>query len=117
MISGVHVLTKGTHANTFHVVTYDWSEEKNRLLKTKRRISFEEIVLCIQEDKVVTVLEHPNKSQYPNQFLYLIETRHQIYVVPFVVNSAEGVVFLKTIYPSRKYTRQYLEGTDEKQIR
>jgi uncharacterized DUF497 family protein len=99
------------------MVTYDWSEEKNRLLKTKRRISFEEIVLCIQEDKVVTVLEHPNKDRYPDQFLYLIETRQHIYVVPFVVNQAEGVVFLKTIYPSRKYTRQYLGGTDEKQIR
>lgn len=113
----MHVLTKGTHITTFLVVTYDWSEEKNRLLKAKRRISFEEIVLCIQEDKVVTVLEHPNKSRYPNQFLYLIETRQQIYVVPFVVNSAEGVVFLKTIYPSSKCTRQYLEGTDEKQVR
>jgi hypothetical protein len=84
------------------VVTYDWSEE---------------IVLCIQENKVVTGLEHPNRSRYPNQYLYLIEARQQIYVVPFAVNSAEGVVFLKTIYPDRKYTKQYLEGTDENQVR
>jgi hypothetical protein len=117
MVGNLHVLTKGTHKTTFLVVTYDWSEEKNRLLKARRRISFEEIVLCIQEDKVVTVLEHPNKSRYPNQFLYLIETHQQIYGVPFVVNSEEGVVFLKTIYPSREYTRQYLEGADEKQVR
>jgi hypothetical protein len=27
------------------------------------------------------------------------------------------VVFLKTIYPDRKYTKQYLEGTDENQVR
>jgi hypothetical protein len=65
----------------------------------------------------LSVLEPPNKDRYPNQFLYLIETRQQINVVPFVVNSAEGVVFLKTIYPSSEYTRQYLEGTDEKQVR
>jgi uncharacterized DUF497 family protein len=98
-------------------VTYDWSEEKNRLLKARRRISFEEIVLCIQENKVVTGLEHPNRGRYPNQYLYLIEARQQIYVVPFAVNSAEGVVFLKAIYPSRKCTRQYLEGIDENQVR
>jgi uncharacterized DUF497 family protein len=71
-------------------VTYDWSEEKNRLLKEKRRVSFEEIVLCIQENKVVTVLEHPNKGRYPNQFLYLFEARQQIYVVPFYGQLGRG---------------------------
>ena len=95
-------------------MTYDWNEEKNRQLNQRRDISFEEIVLCIQENRVVTVLEHPNKERYPGQRLYLIEYKQRIFVVPFVVNAEEELVFLKTIYPSRHYTRNYLEPRDEK---
>ena len=95
-------------------MTYDWNEEKNRQLNQRRDISFEEIVLCIQEDRVVTVLEHPNKERYPGQRLYLIEYKQRIFVVPFVVNAEEELIFLKTIYPSRHYTKKYLEPRDEK---
>jgi uncharacterized DUF497 family protein len=106
-------LTKGTQLTIFHAVTYNWSEEKNRQLKKQRSISFEEIVLCIQEDRIVTVLEHPNKERYPNQLLYLINYREQIYVVPIVINKEDQVIFLKTIYPSRHYTKKYLEQKNE----
>jgi uncharacterized DUF497 family protein len=108
-------LTKGTHKNTLLPVTYDWSEEKNRQLKKLRNISFEEIVLCIQEGRVVAVLEHPNKEKYPNQQLYLIDYQRQIYVVPFMINKEEEVIFLKTIYPSRHYTKKYMERKSETQ--
>jgi uncharacterized DUF497 family protein len=103
------VLPKGTHWNILPIVIYDWNEEKNKQLKKHRSISFEEIVLCIQEGKLVTILENPNQKKYPNQQLYLIDYRKQIYVVPFVNNKEEGVIFLKTIFPSRHYTRNYLE--------
>jgi uncharacterized DUF497 family protein len=95
-------------------VTYDWNEEKNRQLKEQRGISFEEIVLCIQENRIVTVLEHPNKDRYPGQRLYLIEYNKQIYVVPFVFDAEEEVIFLKTAYPSRRYTKKYIGSRDEK---
>jgi uncharacterized DUF497 family protein len=94
-------------------VTYDWNEEKNRQLKEQRRTSFEEIVLCIQEDRVVTVLEHPNKERYPGQRLYLIKYKKQIYVVPFVVDVEQEVIFLKTVYPSLHCTKKYLGIQDE----
>jgi uncharacterized DUF497 family protein len=98
-------------------VTYDWNEEKNRQLKQRRGISFEEIVLCIQENRLVTVLEHSNEDRYPGQRLYLIEYKQRIYFVPFVENAEEEVIFLKTIYPSRHYTEKYLESSDEKNRR
>jgi len=94
-------------------LTYDWKEEKNRQLKQRRGIFFEEIVLCIQEQRLVTVLERANKDRYRGQRLYLIEYKRQIYVVPFVVNAEEEVIFLKTIYPSRHYTKKYLGWKDE----
>jgi uncharacterized DUF497 family protein len=95
------------------LVTYDWNEEKNKQLKERRGISFEEIVLCLQENRLLTVLEHPNRDRYPGQRLYLIEYKQRIYVVLFVVDAEEEVIFLKTIYPSRHYTKKYLEPTDE----
>ena len=93
-------------------MTFNWSDEKNRQLKRTRGISFEEIVLCIHEGKVVTVLEHPNRARYPNQYLYLVEHKKYIYVVPFVENESAEEIVLKTIYPSRHYTKRYLERRD-----
>jgi uncharacterized DUF497 family protein len=94
-------------------VTFNWDEEKNTELKKRRNISFEEIILCISEGKVVTVMENPNKTRYPNQYLYLIEYKNYIYVVPFEINEDEKEIFLKTIYPSREYTNRFIRGEEE----
>ena len=56
----------------------------------------------------IAVLEHPNKEKYRDQRLYLIELSHYIYVVPFVTNEADEGIALKTIYPSRYFTKRYL---------
>ncbi len=89
-------------------VTYNWSDDKNRQLVRTRGISFEEIVLCIQEGRVLAVLEHPNKARYPDQRLYLVERGRYVYVVPFVEDKRAGEILLKTIFPSRQYTKRYL---------
>ncbi len=89
-------------------MTFTWDDEKNEKLKQLRNISFEEIVICISEGQVVTVLEHPQKALYQNQFLYLVEYKNYIYVVPHVCDERKQEIFLKTIYPSRKYTNRYL---------
>jgi uncharacterized DUF497 family protein len=88
-------------------VIYDWDEEKNDFLKHERDISFEEIVLYISEGNVVDILEHPNKEKYPHQKVYLVKIEDYIYAVPFVEDTTNGVIFLKTAYASRKYTRKY----------
>jgi len=90
-------------------MTYNWNDDKNEELKQKRKISFEEIVICLNEKRIQAVLEHPNKKKYPNQYLYLIEYNKYIYVVPFIESKDENEIFLKTIYPSREYTRKYLK--------
>ena len=88
-------------------MTFDWSDEKNAELKATRNISFEEIVVCINENRIVDVLEHPNQDKYPNQRIYVIWYRNYAFAVPFVRNEKKGVIFLKTIYPSRLYTKRY----------
>lgn len=85
---------------------YAWNSEKNRLLKAARGISFEEIVLNIQLGNEVDIFEHPNQIDYPGQKISAVLIEGYIYLVPFVENDHE--LFLKTIIPSRKATKQYL---------
>ena len=89
-------------------MTFNWDESKNSLLKRNRGISFEEIVICISDERIVDILQHPLPDKYPGQYLYLVEYGDYIYVVPHVRNKEKDEIFLKTIYPSRKFTRMYL---------
>ncbi|MGP1455913.1 MAG: toxin [Treponema sp.] len=91
---------------------FDWNNEKNMMLKRDRNISFERVIIAIQQDGVLDILEHPNKEKYPNQILILVEVDRYVYVVPGVLDN--DICFLKTIFPSRKYTAQYLDSKGEK---
>jgi len=88
-------------------VTFNWNDEKNQILKRTRNITFEEIVIAIEDGCVVDIVMHPNSHRYRNQFIYLIDYRDYIWVVPHVVDRENGEIFLKTIYPSRKLTKRY----------
>jgi hypothetical protein len=87
---------------------FDWNEAKNKKLKADREICFEDIVVAISEGNLHDVLAHPNPTKYPNQRFYIVEIHEYVYVVPFVEDEVK--IFLKTIYPSRKLTKQYLKG-------
>jgi hypothetical protein len=80
--------------------------EKNAELKKTRGIGFEEIILLIDEGYLLDVVEHPNRLRYPHQQLYVVDVEGYAYLVPFV--REENKIFLKTIYPSRKATKEYL---------
>ena len=80
---------------------FDWNNEKNIMLKRDRNISFEWIIIAIEQDSLLDILEHPN------QLLLLVEIDRYVYVVPCVLEN--DVCFLKTIFPSRKYTAKYLD--------
>jgi hypothetical protein len=69
-------------------------------------LSFEEIVFCIANNQLLDIVEHPDKQKYGNQKIFIVEVRSYAYIVPFV--ESEDSYFLKTIYPSRKATRMYL---------
>lgn len=87
---------------------FSWSVEKNASLIQERGISFEEIVFHIENGDVLDLLEHPKRDRYPNQRLFVVNVDGYAYLVPFVEDEHE--VFLKTIIPSRKATREYLGG-------
>jgi len=91
--------------------TYSWSSEKNELLQKERGISFEEIVLNIQLGNEVAIYDHPNFKKYPNQKISVVLIEGYAYLVPYV--EAKDQIFLKTIIPSRKATKQYVGDDNE----
>ena len=85
---------------------FDWSEIKNTDLKAQRGISFEDIQTAIEEGHTLTDIDHPLRSRYPKQKVFIVAFDEYAYVVPYVESDAK--IFLKTIYPSRKMTKKYL---------
>lgn len=86
---------------------FRWNHDKNEALKIERSISFEEIVLAIEADGLLDELRHPNMDKYPNQFVLVVALDDYAYLVPYV--EEDDYYFLKTIIPSRKATRDYLQ--------
>ena len=80
----------------------NWSNEKNEILKTERGISFEEIAFLIESGQILGIEENPGRS---NQKIYILEIDNYAFIIPFVEKDNE--IFLKTAFPSRKYTRRY----------
>ncbi len=92
---------------------FRWNPDKNERLKADRNVSFEEIVLAVQEGGLTDILVHRNQRRYPGHVVLVVAYRDYVYLVPSVEESTH--YFLKTILPSRKATRDYLgtEGVDE----
>jgi hypothetical protein len=55
------------------------------------------------------IIDHPNSSKYPQQKVFVVNIDGYIHWVPFVKTG--HIIFLKTIFPSRKATAQYLKRT------
>ncbi len=87
---------------------YAFDPAKNAWLIRERGISFEQIIALIESGNLIQVLEHRDHKRYPNQLLYEVDVDGYIYVVPVV--RAHQTLVLKTIYPSRKATRNYRKG-------
>ena len=89
--------------------TINFSREKNDILKIERDISFEDIILAIENGYLLDDIEHPNREKYPNQYVFVVfcQKKDYLYLVPYVENESE--IFLKTIFPSRKMKKKYEE--------
>jgi len=87
---------------------FDWNEEKNEWLRRERGVTFEEIVYHLTRDGLLDTIEHPSQARYPGQRIFIVNVEGYACLVPFVED--EKIIFLKTIIPSRKLTKQYLGG-------
>ena len=91
----------------FKSKTIRYSLEKNEILKSKRDISFEDVILALESGCLIDDITHPNREKYPNQniFIILIQIKDYVYLVPYVEDDTS--IFLKTIIPSRKMDKKY----------
>ncbi|GHV03522.1 hypothetical protein FACS189485_06960 [Spirochaetia bacterium] len=88
-------------------MVFKWNEEKNNILKNTRNISFEEIVIAINNGNLIDTIINPNQIQYKGQAINLVKINNYIYAVPsFIIDDNCNLI---TIYKSRKYTRLYLK--------
>lgn len=87
---------------------FNWNPEKNQRLIQERGISFEDVVFFLLQGQVLDDLVHPNTSKYPGQRIFVLNIDDYIHLVPYV--ESEDEIFLKTIIPSRKATKEYLGG-------
>jgi len=90
---------------------FSWNSEKNLLLINERDISFEDIVVNINLGNELDIYDHPNQQKYPNQKILVVQVEDYVYLVPYIENDEE--LFLKTIIPSRKATKQYIGDKNE----
>lgn len=90
------------------VKVFNWNPEKNRELIEERGRSFEEAVFYIQAGGLIDDIVHPNSVSYPNQRVFVVAIQDYVYLVPYVEDDEQ--IFLKTIIPSRKFTKIYLRG-------
>ena len=88
------------------MITYQWNTDKNKFLKENRGVTFEQIVMHIENGDVIDIIDHPNATKYSHQRVLIIKINDYIYSVPFVEDNE--IRFLKTIIPSRKLTKLYL---------
>ena len=84
----------------------NWNSDKNQQLIVERGISFEDVVFYLQQGALLDDIKHPNDGKYPNQRVFVISIDDYVHLVPYIEDRKE--IFLKTIIPSRKATKQYL---------
>jgi uncharacterized DUF497 family protein len=86
----------------------NWNREKNEWLRKNRGICFEDILFYLDSECLIDDIEHPNQEKYGGQRMMVLNIDNYIRLVPYVETVDE--IFLKTIIPSRKATKEYLEN-------
>ena len=79
---------------------YLYDEQKNLKLKEERGVCFDDVIAAISSGKILDIIPHHNKKEYPNQMILIIEINDYAYLVPYL--EEEDLLVLKTVFPSRK---------------
>ncbi len=86
---------------------FEWNSEKNKEVKRRHGISFDEIVTVIKKGKRIKTITHPNQKRYPGQKIIVIKLKEYLYAVPYIEDEEKR--FLKTLYPGRKLTKLFMK--------
>lgn len=61
-----------------------WNNEKNKWLKKERKLSFEAVLIAIDNGKLLDIVEHPDKKKYNGQKIFIVEIEKYVYMIPFI---------------------------------
>ncbi len=86
---------------------YDWDPKKNDFLKITRKISFEAVIVHLGRGDLWRVADHPDQTKHPGQQLFFVVVDGYVHIVPFEIR--DEAIWLVTIIPSRKATKEYLK--------
>ncbi len=90
---------------------FEWDSNKNEWLKKERKISFEQIIFHLLQGDLWKIADHPDQIRYPGQKIYFVIVDDYIYLVPHL--KQRNQIYLKTIIPSRKATKDYKKELEE----
>ena len=85
-----------------------WDLKKSNWLKNNPErgcIGFEECVVLIEAGQILDNIGNPSNN-HADQQAFVLNINDYVYLVPYVENDNE--IFIKTLYPSRKFTAIYL---------
>jgi hypothetical protein len=85
---------------------FRWNADKNEALRGSRGVTFEQVVVAIESGGLLDVLAHPSQQRYGHQRMLVVAIDGYAYLVPVV--EGDDHLFMKTVVPSRKATRDYL---------
>ncbi|MBI2008735.1 toxin [Candidatus Amesbacteria bacterium] len=88
---------------------YDFSSEKDEILKETRGLGFRDIIEAIKKGSLLDDVKHFNRDKYPKQRIYIVRLNNKIYAIPYVKDHEKKVIFLKTIYPNTKLKVKYIK--------
>lgn len=83
---------------------FEWNDEKNEWLMKNRGVSFEMCIIAIEDGNTLAIIQNSHPRAHQKKLVVNIEG--YAYVIPFVEDG--NMIFLKTMYPSRKETKKYL---------
>lgn len=86
----------------------EWSNVKNMQLQMERNLSFEAVVVALEQGKLIDIIPNPS-SHHPHQNILIVEIDDYLVLVPFVED--EEKIFLKTAFRSRKVTKNRLRSS------
>jgi hypothetical protein len=85
---------------------YRWNEDKDRLLLETRWVCFAMIADAVDSWNLLWIEPNKNKDKYPFQEVMFVLLNDYVYEVPYI--SDWETAFLKTIIPSRKATKRFV---------
>ena len=85
----------------------EWNDEKNMQLQRERNLSFEAVLIAIEQGKLIDITPNPS-SHHSHQNVLVVEIDDYLVLVPFIED--EEKIFLKTAFRSRKVTKNRLRN-------